>query len=76
MEQVILEALRLHPPLDIMSRRCTMDYKLPGTLINIKKGEMVLINIAGIHYDAELYPNPEQFNPDNFSKDARAARNP
>jgi cytochrome P450 family 6 len=30
----------------------------------------------GIHNNEKYYPNPTQFNPDNFSKEARASRSP
>ena len=42
----------------------------------LKKDEMVFINAIGMHYDPQYYPNPEEFNPDNFSKEARSNRSP
>ena len=42
----------------------------------VKVNDLVGIPVAGIHKDPDIYPNPTQFNPDNFSKEARKARNP
>ena len=41
-----------------------------------KKGSSVFINSPGIHSDPKYYPNPTVFNPDNFSKEAKASRGP
>jgi len=42
----------------------------------IRKHDKLLIPVSGIHRDERYYPNPDQFNPDNFSKEARQARHP
>ena len=42
----------------------------------VKVNDLVGIPVSGIHKDPDIYPNPTQFNPDNFSKEARQARNP
>ncbi len=44
--------------------------------IPIKKGMEVHINIAGIHTDPDIFPNPEEFVPERFSKEEKAKRNP
>ena len=51
-------------------------YTLPGTHTKMKKGSMVFVNSPGIHSDPKYYPNPTVFNPDNFSKEAKASRSP
>merc|ERR1712156_796685 len=38
--------------------------------------ESVFVNSPGIHSDPEYFPNPSVFNPDNFSKEAKASRSP
>merc|ERR550519_1310047 len=76
LDQVIHETLRLHTAVGWNSRSSVGDYTIPGTNILLKKNDMVVINAIGIHMDPKYYPNPEVFNPDNFSKEAKAARHP
>lgn len=76
LDMVIHEALRMHPPLAYLQRYCVKDYKIPDTEVTIKKGEMLYINVTGIHYDENFYPNPTDFNPENFSKEGKATRSP
>jgi len=76
LDQAIRETLRLHTLVSQTSRICTKDYTFPGTNITVKKDELVMVNAIGMHMDPKYYPNPEEFNPDNFSKEARASRSP
>ena len=64
-----------HP---IALQRCvtSTEYTMPGTNIKMKKGDTMFINSPGIHSDPEYSPNPSVFNPDNFSKEAKASRSP
>jgi cytochrome P450 len=75
LEMVIMETLRLIPPAGISFRECTADYKLPGGAI-IKRGTEIHIPILGIHTDERYYPNPEEFDPERFTKEAQASRHP
>ena len=77
LDAVIHETLRKYPGAAALERTCTKDYKIPGSKnVVIKKGQKVSINRIGISYDPKYFPNPEIFNPDNFSKEARATRDP
>ena len=76
LDQLIQEALRLHTMISIQRVLTSPEYTIPGTNILMKKGSMVLINAAGIHSDPKYFPNPTVFNPDNFSKEAKASRSP
>ena len=76
LDACIHEALRLHTPVGNLFRACTSDYKLPGTDYTIRKNDLLSISAVGIHNDEKFYPNPSQFNPDNFSKEARQSRSP
>jgi len=76
MEQVFHEVLRLWQPLALTQRACTQDYKIPGTDIHLKPGEELFINIIGFHRDPNHFPNPDEFNPDNFSEEAKESRHP
>ncbi|XP_013140392.1 PREDICTED: cytochrome P450 6B5-like isoform X2 [Papilio polytes] len=67
LQQVFDETLRKYPIVDPLQRNAQADYTIPGTNVTIKKGQTVLINSMGIHYDPKHYPNPEKFDPDRFS---------
>jgi cytochrome P450 len=73
LEMVILETLRILPPLGVSFRECSADYKLPGGAL-IKRGTEIHIPVLGIHSDERYYPNPKKFDPERFSKDAQASR--
>ncbi len=44
--------------------------------ILLRANDMVSFSPAGVHSDPRYYPNPDTFNPDNFSKEARHQRSP
>lgn len=42
----------------------------------MRKGDHVYIPIAGIHYDPEIYPEPDRFDPDRMTAEKKKARHP
>lgn len=76
LDMVFHETLRRHPAVGVMQRACTEDYTIPDSNVRVKKGEDVFINSAGIHSDPDFYPDPEKFDPEHFSKEAKANRHP
>ena len=64
------ETLRLHPPASQVQRIAKEDYKIPNTGIVIKKGSTIIIPTCAIQRDPEIYPNPDKYDPDNFSAEA------
>ena len=76
LDAVVHETLRRHPVVAGLERPCTKEYKLPGTDLVIRKGDLVRFNNMGICFDPEIFPNPEKWNPENFSKENRASRSP
>lgn len=74
--QIINESLRKYTPGNVLMRRCTKDYKVPGTNTTIEKGKYVFLPMLAIHNDPEYFPNPEEFNPDRFSPENERKRNP
>ena len=62
--RVFKEAMRLFPPAYILGRRALRDVELSG--LSVKKGDIVLVNVAGIHRRADLFTDPERFDPDRF----------
>eukprot|EP00088_Acartia_fossae_P003776 TRINITY_DN11613_c0_g1_i3.p1 TRINITY_DN11613_c0_g1~~TRINITY_DN11613_c0_g1_i3.p1 ORF type:complete len:541 (-),score=132.78 TRINITY_DN11613_c0_g1_i3:63-1655(-) len=76
LDSCIHETLRLHTPVGNLFRTCNEETKLLGTDYVIGKNDLISISAIGIHKDERYYPNPFEFNPDNFSKEARQSRSP
>ncbi|KAK3925060.1 putative cytochrome P450 6a23 [Frankliniella fusca] len=79
MEQVIDETMRLYPALANITRVVNEDYVLPTTTADGKpavlpKGIKVIIPTFALHRDPEFYPEPDKFNPDNFTDEAKRSR--
>ncbi|XP_075217524.1 cytochrome P450 6A1-like [Lycorma delicatula] len=68
LDMVVSETLRKYPPVPTLQRQCLKDYTLPDGKI-IKKGTLVVISVIGMHLDPKLFPNPEEFDPERFSKE-------
>lgn len=68
MDAVIMEVLRLYPPLPFLDRLASADYKVPGSNLVIEKGTPVFVPMIGLHCDPEYFPNPEKFDPERFSE--------
>lgn len=69
LNQVVYEALRLHPPGAFLSRKCTEQFEIDGLKdkkIIIEEGMIINIPIYTIHRDAEYYENPDDFYPERF----------
>ncbi|GJQ82010.1 Cyp6a9 [Trypoxylus dichotomus] len=74
MDMVINETLRKYPPIPILSRVCTKDYRVPDSNILIRVGEPVIIAVRGIHYDPDIYPDPHKFDPMRFTEEKKSNR--
>ncbi|GJQ81527.1 Cyp6a9 [Trypoxylus dichotomus] len=72
MEKVLLESLRKYPPAPAYLRKCTKDYRIPGTDVIIPKNMTVLIPTMAVQRDPEYYPNPDVFDPERFSEENKA----
>jgi len=75
-EQMFYEVLRLWPVTCLIRRAATTDYTFESTGVKVKKGTPIFINVVGIHHDPEYYPNPEVYDPERFSKEAKETRHP
>ncbi len=68
---VFKEAMRLYPPAYVIARRALRDVDIEGR--HIPKGNLVVINIIGMHHDPVLFPDPERFDPERFTPEAEKA---
>ncbi|CAG9859383.1 unnamed protein product [Phyllotreta striolata] len=66
LDMCIKETLRKYPVLPFLDRKCSEDYKLPGTDLTIEKGTNIYIPMFGLQYDEQYFPEPEKFDPDRF----------
>ncbi|CAL1278466.1 unnamed protein product [Larinioides sclopetarius] len=76
LDNIISETLRIYPVAVRLERHTEADYKLGDTGITIPKGMLVSIPIFAIHRDPKLWPDPEKFNPERFTPEERAKRDP
>ena len=76
MDQVISETLRFHNPAAVLQRITAKDFKVPGTNFIIEKDIQVWVNSMSVHFNPKYYASPDVFDPEHFSKEAKAARNP
>ncbi|XP_050444443.1 cytochrome P450 4C1-like [Adelges cooleyi] len=74
LERVIKETMRHFPPLPLFGRNVEKETMIGGYLI--PAGSTFLIFPALLHFNAQIYPDPEKFNPDNFLPEACRSRHP
>ena len=67
---VLKEAMRLYPPVAIMSRLAGRDLQLGGQAL--PKGTSVLLPIYAIHRHTKLWVDPGKFDPERFTPEAEA----
>jgi cytochrome P450 len=69
---VLKETMRLYPPAYVVGRRSRREVILAagtGGSYLVKKNTNVLVNVLGIHRRADVYPDPERFDPTRFLGD-------
>ncbi|XP_030750789.1 cytochrome P450 4g1-like [Sitophilus oryzae] len=66
LERVIMETLRMYPPVPIISRKVRKDVKLASANYIIPADSVVLISQYLTHRHEQHWKNPHVFNPDNF----------
>lgn len=71
-EQVINECLRLWGPSHTMPRKLLRDVEFKG--FRIPAGVMVFISPAFVHYMAQFWKKPDQFDPERFAEERREHR--
>ncbi|MGP3922106.1 cytochrome P450 [Streptomyces sp. 8N616] len=72
--RIITETLRLYPPGWLLTRTTTRDTRLGGH--PLPAGATVAYSAYLIHHRADLYPDPERFDPDRWKNGRDATRPP
>lgn len=65
---LISESLRLHPPFPVASRKCTNDYKIPGSDVVIETGTMLFFSASALQTDPKYYDEPKKFKPERYNE--------
>jgi cytochrome P450 len=71
-EMVVAETMRLYPPAWAIGRLSIVDHEVAG--YHIPKGSLVLVSPFLMHRDARFFPDPETFDPERFTPEAKDAR--
>jgi cytochrome P450 family 4 len=74
LERVILETLRMYPPVPLIARKINQDIKLVSQNYTIPSSATVLIGTVKLHRRPDIYHNPDKFDPDNFLPEKAASR--
>src|ERR1700739_4708298 len=73
--QILKEALRLWPPAPAYGIAPLKDETIAGGKYKLKRGTFITILVTALPRDPSVWgPNPDAFNPENFSREAEAAR--
>lgn len=74
LDKCLNETMRKYPTGTSVQRSCAKSYFIPDQNVTIPKGQSVLIPVYAIHWDKNIYPQPEVFDPERFSSEKIAAR--
>jgi len=72
LEQCLEESMRLYPAAPRLERMVDQDCVVDG--ISLKKGSFVSAMIYGMHHNADIYPDPEAYDPERFSSENKESR--
>lgn len=74
LDMVLNETLRLYPIANRLERVCKKDVELNG--VYIPKGSTVMIPSYALHHDPQHWSEPEEFQPERFSKENKGSIDP
>ena len=70
--QVFAETMRLYPPVWVTARTCAKTYEIAGYSIPV--GATLFAPQYAVHRDPRFYEQPDRFNPDRMTRQARSTR--
>lgn len=70
--QVFAETMRLYPPVWVNARLCAEPYQVAG--FTIPKGAALNAPQYAVHRDPRWWPDPERFDPERFTDEAKQGR--
>jgi cytochrome P450 len=71
-EMVFAEAMRLYPPAWVIGRMALEDVRIGGYTIPARS--IAIVSPYLMHHHPKYYPNPEVFDPQRFTPEAKASR--
>ena len=71
-EMVFSESMRLYPPAWAIGRLATQDHRIGDYVI--PKGSLVLLSQYVMHRDARFFREPDKFDPERWTPEAKEAR--
>ncbi|CAM4457201.1 thromboxane-A synthase isoform X1 [Caretta caretta] len=74
LDMVIAETLRMYPPAFRFTRETSKDCVVMGQ--HIPAGAIIEIAVGPLHYNPELWPEPEKFVPERFTAEAKLQQHP
>jgi cytochrome P450 len=69
---VFEEAMRVYPPVPRLVRTALRDYQVGG--YTVPAGALVVVSQYLMHRDPRFFPDPERFDPERWTPEARRAR--
>jgi cytochrome P450 len=69
-EKVLRESMRLYPPAWTLGRQALTDYAIDKYVI--PSGSIVLMSQYAMHRNPKYFPNPEDFDPDRWTKEFKS----
>jgi cytochrome P450 len=71
-EMVVSEVMRLYPPAWAVGRRAVADHEAGG--YHVPAGSLILVSQYVAHRDPRFWPDPERFDPERWTPEARGQR--
>ena len=68
----VSEAMRLYPPAPIISREVTSEFTVGS--YTIPAGTVIYVPIYAVHHHADIWEDPQVFDPDRFEHEAARSR--